>query len=113
MKRASRLSLAALMSAALTFVLSGVAAADTVTGTVGHYVFNDLSTFQAAGVTCRYHASAPGSHLFYLYKIIGRAPSAWWPDGNSSLSGEHGTVGWQIIVKHTQPAASTWIVLQK
>ena len=51
MKRASRFGLAAVLSAALSVVLSGVAAADTVTGTVGHYNFNDLSTFQAAGVT--------------------------------------------------------------
>jgi len=113
MKRTSRFGLAAVLSAALSIAFSGVAAADTITGVVGHYNFNDLSTFQAAGVTCRYEARTLGSSVFDLYKIVGRAPSVWWPDTNSSISGQHGTVGWQMIVKHKQPASSTWILLKK
>ena len=113
MKKPSRLALAALLAGALSIAFSGVVVADSSTGSIGNYLMHDNSTFQSAGATCRYNPSSPGSNLYHLYRIVGRAPSVWWPDTNSSIANQHGKVGWQLIIKYKLPASSTWALLKK
>jgi hypothetical protein len=113
MRRPSRLGFAVLVAGILAITFSGVAAADTTTGSIAHYVMNDLSTFQAAGATCKYNPRSVGSNTYDIYKISARPPSAWWYDTNSSIDTQHGTVGWQMIVNTRVPPATTWTFWKK
>lgn len=108
----SRLMLAVVGAAVLSIGLSGIAAAaDTVVGQHGNYVMNDFGDANETGATCRY--SDVGNFTFDIYKLTARAPSVWWMDTNSSITDQHGTVGWRLIVKHKAPAASTWTTVGK
>jgi len=96
---------------ALTLGLSGVVAADSTTGSVGHYLVTDGNSVATAGAACLY--STPGGGIYNIYRIVGRRPSVWWPDTNSSISGQHGTVGWRLIVKYKSPSATSWTLLKQ
>ena len=109
MKKAS-IGTALVAALALSLGLSGVVAADSTTGQIGHYAINDGASFQTAGAACWYSGS--GSGPWNIYRLVGRAPSAWWPN-TSSTTGQHGTVGWQLIVKHKRLSESTWTLLKK
>ena len=107
----SRLMLAVIGAAVLSIGLSGIAAADSVVGQHGNYVMTDYGIADETGATCRY--SDVGNLTFDIYKLTARAPSVWWMDTNSSITTQHGTVGWRLIVKHKAPAASTWTTVGK
>jgi hypothetical protein len=94
----------------LSIALSGVAAADTAVGQHGNYVFVDGDSTTTTGATCKY--ADAGNLTFDVYKIVARAPKAWWPDTNSSITTQHGRVGWRFSVYHKTPAASSWTLLK-
>ena len=77
------LALGALMAS------SGIAAADTVTGQVGHYAFKDSDV--TYGAKCVYSGTGP----YKLAEIVVQPPLLWWPDTNATNNREHGKVGWQ------------------
>jgi len=103
----SRLASAAALASVLSITLSGVAAADNASGTRGHHKFNDEAT--AAGATCRYVETSPT--LFDIYRMVMKSPLVWWPNRNSSITTEHGRVGWRAIVKYNP--GGTWRTLLK
>jgi len=111
MNRASRLGAAAVLAGALSLALSGVVAADTIVGTIGHYDMTDGTTPSTAGAACLY--ATPGGGIYNIYRIVARKPSVWWPNTNASISGQHGQVGWQLIVRYKRPLSSTWTLLKK
>jgi len=102
--------LAAVGAAVLSIAFSGVAAADTVTGQHGNYQIPDDDTPSLAAAICRYSEGAIG--VWNIYKIVGRAPSVWWPDTNASITTQHGPVGWRLSVLHKAPSSSTWKLLK-
>src|SRR6476620_11352049 len=99
-----KLTLGPVAAVLLSIVMSGVAAADNVVGQHGNYIFTDYNITDQYGATCKYTAG-PGLGVWDLYKIVARAPSVWWFDTNSSITTQHGPVGWQLIVLHKTPAA--------
>jgi hypothetical protein len=108
----SRFTLAVVSAVVLTIGLAGnVAAADKVSGQVGHYAFTDSDSSNSTGAQCL--TTDVGNATYDLTQIVGRAPAAWWPDTNSDKTTQHGTVGWRLIVLHKAPAASSWTVLKK
>jgi hypothetical protein len=81
--------------AAVLVVLSATsAAADTKSGTFGHYKMTDTSG--RPGATCTYTSSYPNH---YLQPISVRAPSVWWPNTVAGDSAESGLVGWWPVVQ--------------
>jgi len=108
----SRLMLAAVVAAVLSIALSGVAAATTVVGQHGNYIFIDDDSMTTTGAICRY-ADPNSVGTWNIYKLTARAPSVWWFDTNSSITTQHGPVGWRLYLLHKAPAASTWSLLKK
>jgi hypothetical protein len=105
-----RLTLGPVAAVLLSIAFSGVAAADTIVGTHGNYIFVDGDSTSTTGATCRY--SDVGNLTFDIYKMVARAPQVWWPDTNSSITTQHGRVGWKFSIYHKTPAASTWTLLK-
>jgi len=103
--------LAAIVGACvLTIGLSGIVAADNVTGQHGDYLFTDSSG--APGASCR-HTNGGGGE-WWLAKIVVKPPSVWWPDTNSTNTTQHGTVGWQATVRYrTLGSTGSWTLLTK
>lgn len=99
------LTIAALALGAL-MASSGIAAADTTTGQVGHYIFKDNA--ETYGATCVYAGSGP----YKLTQIVVKPPSLWWPDTNSANNRQHGKVGWQPSLQISKPGtAGPWNTL--
>jgi len=109
--RLSRLGLAGLVAGVISLTFGGVVAADSTTGAVGHYLPTESNTVAAAGAACLYSTS--DGTFYNIYRIVGRKPSVWWPDTNSSISGQHGTVGWRLILKYKAESATTWTLLSQ
>jgi hypothetical protein len=81
------------------------ALADTQVGVVGDHPFTDDSTHR--GATCKYTQDSKDPNLFWISSITAVAPKVWWPDRNSSITNEHGIVGWRIAVQKSSNG-STW-----
>ena len=90
-----RFASAAMMAAVLTFSVSGVVAADSVSGTYGHYTPTDGPP--GGGAICRYQMTDPANAE--IYRMVMRAPSVWWPNRRSDVTTEHGRVGWRAVVQ--------------
>jgi hypothetical protein len=89
-KRSRHLFAAVSLGLALFLVASPVAA-DSHSGTVGHYSITD--TVSKAGVTCNYTDAYP---THYLVSVSVPAPKAFWPNSSAVASG---TVGWWAVVQ--------------
>jgi hypothetical protein len=106
-RRSSRLFSAIVLAAAASVGLTGVVAADSVSGVTGHYVPYD--GVYTNGAICKYTPVGGGSYR--IYRIVARPPSVWWPNRNSLSTTEHGRVGWRAIVQHKP--AGTWVLYRK
>jgi hypothetical protein len=105
----NRLGLAVALAAALSIGLSGIAAADTVQGQHGDYLFTDDSSH--AGANCGYVGIGNGTWQLSQFSV--RPPSVWWPDTSSDSDTQHGPVGWRVVVFHKHAAATTWSKLKQ
>ena len=109
--RTSRPVRAAILAASIaSLMLSGVASADSTSGSTGNYLFTDSQS--TTGATCRYAPDSRGQNLYHVTKIVVRPPSVWWPDQNSSSNSEHGRVGWQATVGRSTDGMN-WTLVQK
>jgi hypothetical protein len=109
--RASRFFGAVVAASVLSIGFSGVAAADTVSGQVGHFIFTDGNSTTTAGAKCRYTQTDPNT--WRIYRIVARAPKVWWPDTSSTSNTQHGRVGWRVILKYRHSGDTAWTVLKK
>jgi hypothetical protein len=75
--------------------LGGTVLADSESGQVGHYDFNDTQDHE--GGVCVY----AGSNPYRLVQVVFKAPRVWWPDTNSDSNTQHGKVGFQGIVRES------------
>lgn len=72
------------------------------TGSVGSYLIRDSAA--STGARCSYTDSGP----LKLQRIQVVAPEVRWPDTNSSIDNQHGTVGHRIIVQKSTDGGTTW-----
>lgn len=106
----SRLMLGPVAAVLMTIALSGVAAADSVTGQHGNYIFVDGHSQSTTGASCKY--TDVGNFTYDIYKMVARAPQVWWPNTDSGNTTQHGRVGWKFSIYHKTPAALTWTLLK-
>jgi hypothetical protein len=72
------------------------------TGSVGSYVIRDSAASTAA--RCVY----PNTGGLKLKRIVVAAPKVRWPDTNSDLDKQAGTVGHRIVVQKSVDGGTTW-----
>lgn len=97
--------IALVLGALVALLVPGRVAADSKSGSYGHYVVSDSSGKQ--GATCNYTDGYPNHYLQY---VTVRAPSVWWPN-TSSASDDSGTIGWYAALQKL--GGSGWVTVAK
>ncbi|MEO6349281.1 MAG: hypothetical protein ABIP53_01395 [Candidatus Limnocylindrales bacterium] len=104
------LARAAILAVIGSVLLSGMASADTTSGSIGNRLFTDSQA--KPGAKCKYAPDSRATSYYHVSKIIVPPPSVWWPDLDSNSNSEHGRVGWQFTVGHSTNG-TTWSLVGK